>query len=321
MNLKVIIPKYFPKVMYILLMRVYFYVTYSGATGLSKRNKLTGRVVADYHVLEKGLTMPDTRLGFGRARVLNVIEYCNKFISKYGANDAQIAHAIATVLEYKQFHEENNYQLDEEVLSEISNLQNKFKNIHPSHQLLGTREDYFKSAHDSFESFSNSRRSIRNYTKEDVSLDVIKKAIKLARNAPSVCNRQSVRVHVYSKQETVQNILTTQGGNRGFGHLANKVIVITAQLGAMHGLYERNQAFVDGGIWAMNMLYALHHYKVAACPLNCSNSPKKDKLLRKYGKIDKSETFIMLISVGYPPEEFKLASSPRLSVDEMASFN
>jgi nitroreductase len=325
MNLKLVIPKYVPQLMSVLLVPVYFYdwcryVRYSGVAGLKGVNKLLGRIVADYHVLEKGLTMADTRLGFGRDRVIGLIGYCNQFIGTYGYCDGQVKHAVSIIMEYKYFHEKANYELDQELLSEINGFVLLHEDIVASQQQILTKEDYFKDVTKDFKSFSNSRRSMRNYSKTDVDLDLIKQAIKLARNAPSVCNRQSVRVHVFSNKKTVQDMLRVQAGNRGFGHLANKVIVVTAELGAMHGLYERNQSFVDGGMWAMNLLYALHYYKIVACPLNCSNSPEKDKLLRMYGKINKSETFIMLISVGYAADSFKIASSPRKSLEEIATF-
>jgi len=315
-----------PKLMYILLIPVYAkdwwrYVTYSGVTGLKAKEKMLGRIVADYHVLEKGLTMPETRLGFGRPRVLGLIDDCYKFVDRYQYIDGQVNHAIASILEYKAFHEKLNYKLDQELLDKINTFSSRFNEVLPSEQMVVSKEDYFKYNTENFNSFSNSRRSIRNYSKEEVSIELINKAIDLARNAPSVCNRQSTRVHVFSEKETVQNLLKVQAGNRGFGHLANKVIVVTSELGAMHGLFERNQAFVDGGMWAMNLLYALHHYKIAACPLNCSNSFKKDKLLRQYGGIPKSETFIMLISIGNIPESFKIASSPRKPVDEISNFH
>ena len=265
--------------------------------------------------------MPDTRLGFGKERITDLMGYCTSFIEKFGYCDPQVSHAIATIKEYKAFHLNANHPIDPELAYKIDTFESRHSDILASHQQVITGTEYFANSHSEFFNFSNSRRSIRNYSPVAVELDTIEKAISLARNAPSVCNRQSVRVHVYSDRETVQSMLKVQAGNRGFGHLANKVIAVTAELGAMHGLYERNQSFVDGGMWAMNLLYALHYYKIAACPLNCSNSPEKDRLLRKYGKIDNSETFIMLISIGHAADSFKMAASPRKSVGEIATFH
>jgi hypothetical protein len=50
--------------------------------------------------------------------------------------------------------------------------------------------------------------------------------------------------------------LKLQGGIRGFGHLTNKLIVITSDTAVF--LMMKDQAFIDGGMYAMNVLYGLH---------------------------------------------------------------
>ena len=64
----------------------------------------------------------------------------------------------------------------------------------------------------------------------------------------------------------------------------------------------------------MNLLYALHFKKIATCPLNCSTTPEKDKKLRLLCNIPPSEVFIVMIACGIPPDNFKLASSPRYDI-------
>jgi nitroreductase len=61
----------------------------------------------------------------------------------------------------------------------------------------------------------------------------------------------------------------------------------------------------------MNLLYAIHYQKIAACILNCSNNIEKDKSLRKLCNIKNSEFFIAMIAFGIPPENFKIAGSKR----------
>lgn len=38
-------------------------------------------LLVDSHVLEKGLTMPNRRLGFGQQRVRNLVKYINEYTS------------------------------------------------------------------------------------------------------------------------------------------------------------------------------------------------------------------------------------------------
>lgn len=324
--LKKIVKNYLPSLAGILLIPVYFrdygrYAKFSGAVSLKGKYKLSGKITAQYHVVEKGLTMPETRLGFGKPNLMSLINNCKLYLSKYGNDDQQVNHAICVILEYREFHQKLNHQLDNDLLKSISKLEESVYSCRASQQIMMTKELYFQAIESSFPAFSDSRSSIRNYSAENIPMEVLEKAIALARNAPSACNRQTVRVHVFSDKETIVKMLNIQGGNRGFGHLANKLIVITAELGVFHGLYERNQAYIDGGMWAMNLLYALHYHQIAACSLNCSNSPEKDKNLSALGNIPKSEVFVMMISCGYVPSEFKVASSERYPVSDIATFN
>ena len=111
------------------------------------------------------------------------------------------------------------------------------------------------------------------------------------------------------EKDLIEQVLKVQSGNRGFGHLANKLIVLTVESGAFLGLNERNDVFVNGGIYAMNLLYALHYYQIGACPLNWCSMPEQDLELRKICNILHSEAVIMLIACGGVPDKFKLVAS------------
>ncbi|MBI9034689.1 MAG: nitroreductase family protein [Bacteroidales bacterium] len=296
------------------------YYYYSVSRRRDERTKLIAEIIRDYHVLEKGLTMPETRLGFGRERVLKLSSLCNFFDSKFGREEPQLLQAIAVLKEYKLFHFKKNYPLDDFVLNELELVELKFKSTLPSKQKSVSKAEYFKNTNSSFDLFSNSRSSIRNFTNEDVSIDRLNLALNLARNTPSACNRQSSRVYVFSNMDKIKEILQVQGGNRGFGHLTNKLIVITSETAVFFNSQERNEAFVDGGMYAMNVLYALHHNEIAACTLNCSHTPQKDRLMRKLCCIKKSEVFIGMIACGIPPKNFSIATSKRNTLDEFVKI-
>ena len=57
---------------------------------------------------------------------------------------------------------------------------------------------------------------------------------------------------MYTNKNQIAKILEVQGGNRGFGHLANRLIIITSEVGVFTGVAERNQVYIDGGMYARN---------------------------------------------------------------------
>ncbi len=283
----------------------------SVVTYADSEEKLIANIIRNYHVIEKGLTMPVSRPGFGKDRMIGLIKDCLLYLSNYGSKDIQLEHAIQVVMEYKKLHASLNYVLATDLEKKINELVKQASSLQPHEQKEINVNEYFKYINAPFPTFSASRSSIRNYATDNVPEQVMIAAMELAKNTPSACNRQTVRSYLYTDTQKIAHILELQGGNRGFGHLANKLIVLTAELGVFISTAERNQAFVDGGMHAMNLLYALHHHTVAACILNCSHDPEKDKRLRKACGIKDSEVFIAMIACGYPPENFRVASSKR----------
>lgn len=56
-----------------------------------------------YHVVEKGLSMPERRLGFGHDAVLELISLIRNYSEKFPQND-QILHAISVLDAYREMH-------------------------------------------------------------------------------------------------------------------------------------------------------------------------------------------------------------------------
>lgn len=69
--------------------------------------------------------------------------------------------------------------------------------------------------------------------------------------------------------------------------------------------------YIDGGIYLMNLLYALHYYDIAACPAHWGMPTTADKKSQKIIGLNDSEKIICLIAIGKPIEEFKTTLSLR----------
>ena len=258
------------------LKRFYKYASNQGVK--DSEEKYIGHIVKRYHVIEKGLTMPSPRLGFGKEVVLDLINLCNQYIDIYGTTNVQLHNAIAVLLAYIEFHKDKSFTIAENIVTAIKLLSQRVNNsdVLPQQQIHITKEEYFNDINKSFEAFSNSRKSVRNYASKDLPIEKILKAIELARNTPTSCNRQSNRIYIYTNQQKIQEILKLQGGSRGFLELANKLIIVTNELGVYESTRERKQGYIDGGIYTMNLLYALHYNKVVCCVLNCGTTKAND---------------------------------------------
>ncbi|NMM88405.1 hypothetical protein B2J88_29325 [Rhodococcus sp. SRB_17] len=150
---------------------------------------------------------------------------------------------------------------------------------------------------------------MRNFSDELVDRARLEHAIVIAQKTPSVCNRQSSRVRIYPRGVAADSVLALQNGNRGFGHTASHVLVVTSDLTAFVSAGERNQPFVDGGMFAMSLVYALQDQGISSCCLNWSTVKAQDAKIRRLLSIEDDEAVVMLIAVGFAADNAKATIS------------
>ena len=271
-----------------------------------------------YHIVEKGLTMPEPRPGFGKAVVLSLIGTVEKYQSlNLPVEDMEFVQSVSVLKEYLEFHKEISFQLDAELEKKLEALDKQFKNVEGLKQIKITKKEFFGDKNEAFDRFCRSRYSVRNYTEEEVPLSLLYDCVDLAQRSPSFCNRQPNRVHIVKSKEQKEGILSIQNGNRGFGHLAETLLVVTSVVSTTKDIHERFENHLNGGLFSMTLLNALHFNEIGACSLNWSVSDDKDMKLREIIEIPENEVVLMIIACGYLPDEFSIASSPRKTAMEI----
>jgi hypothetical protein len=100
------------------------------------------------------------------------------------------------------------------------------------------------------------RRSVREFTPEPVQDEDVARAVQIAMQAPSVCNRQGPRVHQFVDPRKIKAALDLQGGFSGY-KLPPRLLLVTCDLNAFLFAAERRQPFIDGGLFMMLLLLGL----------------------------------------------------------------
>lgn len=162
-----------------------------------------------------------------------------------------------------------------------------------------------------------SRSSVRQFAPDPVTPEELELAVSIAQRSPCVCNRQSGRVRALTERSDISDALAIQGGARGFEREVPLLLVISSELANFQGAGERNQCWVDGGLFAMSLMWGLHSLGLVSCALNWSKEPAVDRELKSRFDIPASESIIFLLAVGRPPEEFTVARSPRKPLNEV----
>ena len=286
-----------------------------------KQEMLLSAIVVNAHTIEKGLTMPNKRFPFGEVKAKNILKDCEIYVKNgYDVSEPRFIDILAIMNEYCEAHIKHGVDMDS-ISNKIEELINLTPNFSKSQQLYSvSREDYFKHATGDFCDFANSRHSCRNLPGH-VSKESLRKAIALSMTTPSTCNRQSHRVHILQSDDAKKTILSIQGGHRGFGDIADQFILVTSDLSCWPGGILRNGPYVDGGIYLMNLLYCLHHEKIAACTLNMYLTKTDTMRMHKELNIPANEVPIALVAIGIPPEHFDLARSHRRAFNEITTIH
>lgn len=277
-------------------------------------------LILQYHGLEKGMLFNPIRPRFAKERVCRIHKLLDDPEVKSKVNLSQIFTGYKVIIEYYDIHklkgiDISDYYSEEKYLEYIKIVSNVGKSF-VSGKIEVNKVDFYKNNLD-FYDFAHSRKSIRDFNNEYISHDLIKDVIKLANTAPSVCNRQSVRVKLIEEKEIINEILLIQGGFNGYINNVKQLLILTADRSYFYTIGERNQLYVDGGIYLLNLLYALHYYKIAACPANWGKERSSEKALDRIFKIPESEKIICMIPIGICKDNISVTLSKRRDVDEV----
>lgn len=276
---------------------------------------LESLVIRLYHVIEKGLVIPDHefRPNFAHSMVEQLVRILKdeteleQFVSA-----KQIAAARTALQAYVKRHADMGLSTAVEIPASVLP-----PTTHPPQEAV--RAVSMPNLEDActFTRVITSRTSLRDFRPDQApSPEAIEQAVDIARWTPSVCNRQTSRVH-YFTGPLVQELLALQSGNRGFGHRIPALIVVTSDLRLFVNSIERYQAWIDGGMFAMSLLLALHSGGIGTVPLNWAVLNSRDNALRKTADIPAWERIIMMIGCGFPNEDAIATRSTRRKVSEI----
>lgn len=281
--------------------------------------QLLATITMDYHRIEKGFSLPQTRPGFGVDVVKRLAFNIPRYAALENMSDLPLRATYGALKQWLELSEGANSPAEQDAKKTVQFIEEKIGKCsgHGGAVTL-KKSDIVKQTHPGFfKDFFESRFSVRDFTDDKVSVEELKQAISVARKTPSVCNRQSWRVHAFLEPETCREVLALQNGNRGFGEKVNAVLVITSELQTFLSAGERYQGWIDGGMFAMSLTLALHAQGIGSCCLNWSVSSKADRRLRKHMNLPDNELVIMMIAIGHLKDEFKVATSPRIDVDDI----
>lgn len=266
------------------------------------------------HAIEKGMSLPNCKERFGEEKVKSLIQLCTRYEKLENKADFQaIEISKKTVAAYYIYQKNRGINIDfipQNFLENI-NLDDNLSGVIAIPQKKGTN----------FEEIARNRHSSRSYeTTIEISDEIISKIVKIAQTAPSACNRQATHVYACKNQEVIKKIMEMHGGMRGFD-IPGIIFAITGNLNLYQSEYERNTIFLDGGIFVMNLLYAIDSVGLVACPIIWGSEPTNDQRLSELLGISKKEKIVCLVTAGRcSGDYFMAACSPKRPIADILTI-
>lgn len=294
-----------------------FLCQHSGSINtLNKKLCLETQIQLRAHCIEKGLSLRNPKIGFGKKIILELIEYIKQYVLIYGNNNFIIEN-IKILNAYVSFH--NDIDVIDDIVNNLKQLKSitgEISSCDDAGIIYYNYNENMIARKGDFEQFAKSRHSLRYFdnTRIDI-MDAVKKSLELAQTAPSACNRQPQKVYVF-RNKAKDTILKFQQGANSFSSEVDTVLLITAQ--QERYCYDIHQPYIDGGIYSMNLLYSLHYYGLGTIPLSAGMITEKEyKQICKMYNISEGENFILFIAVGGMPQECKSNYSYRNPVKDI----
>lgn len=284
--------------------------------------KMQFTILRENHVIEKGMSMQNPYKGFGQEKAERLIERLLKYYELYGHTDSGfLRYPVSTLRSYIQYSEANGTELPK-VKEAFKRLCEKVPATETDLIVGGvcetTRESLLAACNNGFESLLLSRHSLRYFSEEPVGREEICKALQMAQRTPSACNRQGWHTHVFSGEESVR-LMYWQEGCRGCEDGFRQSVLVSANLKAFLS-HEVFQAYIDGGLYAMNLINAFHSLGIGTIPLSCGFSFEKLKYLDQFG-IPEYELPIVIIAFGNVEDRYHYAVSTRKDVNQTNTFH
>lgn len=290
-----------------------------------KREKLRYSLLLQAHIIEKGLSLKDIKLGFGVPKILRLLSDLNEYQKKY-SDQEMLFFVLSIVEQYIAYHNSQDYAVDKKVLEGFESLRCEL--------LPESRERYQKYTggaveldrseflNNSFpyDSFVKTRHSVRTFTGEQVPKSLIYKALEIAETTPSACNRQPWDIYVRTQKEDVIRLLDIQSGARQFKDNVSALIVVGSTANAF-SITEGHQPYVNGGLYAMNLMLAFHSLNIGCIPLNLGLDARKLEQIKETVQMPPETIPVLLLAIGMVPDSVRVACSKRFSYREYTHFD
>ncbi|GAB4534194.1 MAG: hypothetical protein Tsb0014_20200 [Pleurocapsa sp.] len=287
--------------------------------GLRLNQDLSGSLYQlrrNIHRIEKGLSYQKLKSFFAEDYILETVNILNQIKANNPQQQNTIDWSEAVLNEYFKICQHTPQIKKAYDLYQTVSIKNNQPNWYP---YCEKNRPNLTINYENLYQLALRRRSVRFYLERTVSFDVIEKAMEVAALSPSACNRQAFKFLFYNQKNIISKISKIPGGINGYE--LPSIIILVGSYRAYFDERDINAPIIDASLAAMAFQFALETLGLSSVCINWPNVTLKDKQIRQIIDLAEDEFVIMLMGVGYPDPNGKIAYSAKKNIDQLVSCN
>lgn len=272
------------------------------------------------HRVEKGLCMRPRRDDFAKEYIEETVAVLRRQLARDSRQDTERSWAIAVLSDYFSIAGSHHA---------IDNARTEFVKLDldrpESDQLLVPYKRQLSESppitYDGLLALAHRRRSVRWFLQRQVPRDLIDKAIEVAAQAPSACNRQPFVFRVFDQPLLVKQVAAVPMGTAGYADNIPTIVVVVGQMRHFFDERDRHLIYLDSALAAMSFAFALETLGLSSCMINWPDIERLEQRMVSLIGLADDERPVMLIAVGYPDPDGLVAASAKKPLHLIRRYN
>ncbi|WP_245905229.1 nitroreductase family protein [Pontibacter mucosus] len=282
-------------------------------------------LVRNIHRIEKGLLMRPRRAVFAKDYIRETVDSYIGVVTKQTDSPSQLAWFTDVLDSYFNTSGEDKVVIKEKerydsfkqsLNGKLANLQCEFIKI-PYHRNESLKPNI---SYEDFYKLNKYRRSVRWFLTRPVPRELIDKAILVASQAPSACNRQPFEYYIIDNPELVKEAVKLPMGTTGYAHSIQTFIVVVGNLDSYFDERDRHLIYIDASLANMSLMLALETLGLGSVSINWPDIESREQKMEKFLKLGPHQRPIMCIGVGFPDPEGMVAFSEKRDLNQIRKF-
>lgn len=171
------------------------------------------------------------------------------------------------------------------------------------------------------EALARQRQSVRWFTDAAVPRSVVDQALEIAAEAPTACNRQPYRFHIFDEPDLARAVAAVPMGTAGYASSISSIVVLVGDMSAFADDRDRHLIYIDGCLAAMSFILGLEAQGISTCCINWPDLADRERAMADLLGLNPWEKPIMLIAYGYADDTGLAPYSQKKPIDAVRVYN